>query len=585
MSGFDSTQTRSASPDGEIGASEPSLNDALRAHNSGDKRDGAAFCVNASLLYQSLHGTLVESLKEAQSLLEESAYQPRSIAILTQLLHQAGGALQLAGLNGALELIAEIEAQISTAGDAPFKPPLFDRLLESIQTLMRYLDYLHEGRQPLPALLLPSINRLRAVTGQPPLPDSLFDFGQFRPIQPLPDRDIAANSRTQASVEAQKRLRQLYQAGLTNILRDENIKPSLTWMEHALRHIGSGHDAPWRNTLWQLGALLLHRFSMAEAALGLGRKRLFSALDRQIRLQIDGADEASLEETLKRLLTELIYLLRLGESADSTIDHWLELIAAPSLGYRERDLLVGQLYLDGEDRHSLQSLVTPMLDELKDLRRYIEGLSLGTPFQHEVLRSFITQLHELDQILSIGSRHSPVEESAQLQQELARWLSVDDLPAEEHLKLIAERLVALEVRLLGFNHGDAGNPLDQQPPLLREAKQRLGQESRASLAICKQAIESYLNSAESLHLANLVEVLDSVRGALIFLDRSELIEVIEQSLRFITALPSHDQKSPPAQIEQLADTLIILEFLLATPAGQPLDTALLQLAKVTAATL
>lgn len=585
MSGFDSTQTLSASLDEEIGASEPALDDALRSHSSGDKRDDAALSANFSLLYQSLHGTLIESLKEAQSLTEESAHQPRSIATLTQVLHQTGGALQLAGLNGALELVAEIEAQARAAGDAPFKPQLLGILLESIQTLIRYLDYLHAGRQPLPALLLTPINRLRAVTSQPPLPDSLFDFGQFRPIQPLPDRDIAANSRTQASVEAQKRLRQLYQAGLTNILHDENIKPSLIWMEHALRHLGSSHDAPWRNTLWQLGALLLHRFSMAEAPLNLGRKRLFGALDRQIRLQIDGADEAPLEETLKRLLTELIYLLRLGESADPAIDHWLELIAAPRLGYRERDLLVGQLYLDGEDRHSLQALVTAMLDDLKDLRRYIEGLSLGTPFQHEVLRSFITQLNELDQILSISSLQSPIEESTQLQQELLRWLSVDALPTEDNLKLIAEWLVALEERLLGFRHDDASNPLDQQPPLLREAKQRLGQESLASLAICKQAIESYLDSAESLHLANLAKVLDSVRGALIFLDRSELIEVIEQSLHFITALPSHDKKNPPAQIEQLADTLIILEFLLATPAGQPLDPALLQLAKVTAATL
>ncbi|HNV55666.1 MAG TPA: hypothetical protein PKO17_10910, partial [Pseudomonadales bacterium] len=151
------------------------------------------------------------------------------------------------------------------------------------------------------------------------------------------------------------------------------------------------------------------------------------------------------------------------------------------------------------------------------------------------------------------------------------------------LQQVAEQVVALEQRLIGFRHDDSA--AGQQPPLLREARQALAQEAQANLAICKQAIESYLSSRERLHLANLAEVLDSVRGAALFLERSELIELIERVLQFITLLPARDGENLLAEVEALADILVILEFLFGTPVDQPLDAALLQLARVTAMTL
>lgn len=542
---------------------------------------GGTLSSSFALRYQGLHETLVESVKEARSLVEESCHQPRSIATLIQLLHQIGGALRLAELKGAIELVDEIDAVASAADSEGFDSQRATLLLDALDTLLRYLDCLHAGRKPLPALLLSAINQVRVASRRPPLPASCFDLGHFRPSHPLPELGAG---KTQP-IDSQKRLRQLYQVGLTNLLREQNVEQSLGWMAHALDRLAPGETNPWRATLWRLGNTLLRRFTLDQRVPDDGGKRLFSALDRQIRLQIEQSDETALIETLRALITEFVYLLRLDRSSDDAIEQWLTLIAAPELDHCERDLLVGRLHLNGEDQRTLDAVIGSLLNELQDLRRYLEGLAIAAPFRRDVVSSFVDQFRELNGALHAGSLHTTVEEGLQLQQALLEWLEsgTDTPPTEAQLKRVAEQVVALEQRLIGFRHDDSAG--DQQPPLLREARQALAQEAQANLAICKQAIESYLSSRESLHLANLTEVLDSVRGAALFLERSELIELIERVLQFITLLPAHDGKNLLAEVEALADTLIILEFLFGTPVDQPLDAALLQLARVTAMTL
>lgn len=534
-----------------------------------------------ALLYQGLHETLVESVKEAQALVEESGHQPRSIATLLQLLHQIGGALQLVELTGAIELVGEIKALVSEAGVERLDSQRATLLLDALATLLRYLNFLQAGRRPLPALLLSAINRLRIAGRRPPLPDSHFDLAHFRPSHPLPGLDLAKIQ----PIDSQKRLRQLYQVGLTNLLREQNVEPSLGWMAHALDRLSPGPTNPWRATLWRLGSTLLRHFAIEQRVVpDDGKKRLFSALDRQIRLQIEQPDETAFIEPLRTLITEFVHLLRLNRNGDDAIEQWLALIAAPELDHCERDLLVGRLYLHGEDQRTLKAVVGALFDELQNLRRYLEGVAIAAPFQREVVLGFIDQLDELSGALRVSHLRALAEEGLQLQQTLRQWLeSTETLPTEAQLGSIAERVVAFEQRLIEFRHGDTG--ADQPLPLLREARQTLAQESRANLAICKQAIENYLSSRESLHLANLAEVLDSVRGAALFLERSELIELIERVLHFIALLPTHDGPNVPAEVEALADILVILEFLLGTPVDQPLDAALLQLARVTAATL
>ena len=542
---------------------------------------GVTLSSSFALLYQGLHETLVESVKEARSLVEESCHQPRSIATLSQLLHQIGGALRLAELKGGIELVDEIDAVVCAANSEGFDSQRATLLLDALDTLLRYLDCLHAGRKPLPALLLNAINRVRVASRRPPLPDSCFDLGHFRPSHPLPEFGVA---KTQP-IDSQKRLRQLYQVGLTNLLREQNVEQSLVWMAHALDRLAPGGSNPWRTTLWRLGNTLLRRFALDKRVPDDGGKRLFSALDRQIRLQIEQSDETALIETLRALITEFVYLLRLDRSSDDAIDQWLTLIAAPELDHSERDLLVGRLHLDGEDQRTLDAVCGSLLNELQSLRRYLEGLAIAAPFRREVVSSFVDQFRELNGALHAGNLRVPVEEGLRLQQALLEWLEsgTDAPPTEAQLKQVAEQVVALEQRLIGFRHDDSA--AGQQPPLLREARQALAQEAQANLAICKQAIESYLSSRERLHLANLAEVLDSVRGAALFLERSELIELIERVLQFITLLPAHDGKNLLAEVEALADTLIILEFLFGTPVDQPLDAALFQLARVTAMTL
>ena len=173
-------------------------------------------------------------------------------------------------------------------------------------------------------------------------------------------------------------------------------------------------------------------------------------------------------------------------------------------------------------------------------------------------------------------------------QRLWKTLSVLDMPAiSEQIREAAVRLqgwqvgdtstleriadAVLHAELLVTRMGNEGEVVgslgsDQQssPVELKEAHIVLVEESQAGLALARRAMTAYVESDhDRMHLMNVPDTLETVRGGLIFLGMTRAAEIIRSATRFIGEALLERQNPPlEAQLEVLADALTSIEFYL-----------------------
>jgi chemosensory pili system protein ChpA (sensor histidine kinase/response regulator) len=131
------------------------------------------------------------ALAQAGEALAQHAAAPgeaRPLAVAREHLHQAGGALDLAGLAGVAYYVAGVEARLAAlAAEGSTHSVVVNAAAGALLTaLRRYLDALMDGHPDQPLRLLPLYGALMAAAGQPaPDPRALFfpDLGIMPPQQ------------------------------------------------------------------------------------------------------------------------------------------------------------------------------------------------------------------------------------------------------------------------------------------------------------------------------------------------------------------------------------------------------------------
>jgi hypothetical protein len=105
---------------------------------------------------------------------------------------------------------------------------------------------------------------------------------------------------------------------------------------------------------------------------------------------------------------------------------------------------------------------------------------------------------------------------------------------------------------------------------LKEARISLLQESMTALAMIKRAIGSYLESdGDKLHINNVGKSLLDVAGAMLFLDKKNVYDILVALDKFITnqVIPSHDPV-PDHKMEAFADAITAVEYFIDSMNGQ-----------------
>ena len=318
------------------------------------------------------HG-FTEKMNQARQCLEEYSETPGDARPLQECmasLHQARGPLQMVDLRGADQLAAEMEAVISALVEERITPTVetLEALMQAFIQLPDYLSRLGRGRRDASDVLLPLINRLRALSGEEPLPEIVV----FTPDLTIPVPNACFNSQSLTEVPEVQDLahtyRQRFQAGLVEWYRGCSNGSGL----HKLREVLANLQQASRNEsvarLWWFSAGLAEVLTRGAMPASNDIKQLFGRIDRQLKRLIDVGETAFSETIPEDLLKQMLFhILKSGISAGRAGD--IREIYAPS----ESERRAASESLSGCNETLFSSVSTGACERIEQIKERIDG--------------------------------------------------------------------------------------------------------------------------------------------------------------------------------------------------------------------
>lgn len=520
---------------------------------------------------------LEATLDQAEASLEQF-YETRDDAALLQncieQLQQISGALTLIEMSGAqmlaeelVQLALEIPQDASSDSD-----DALSGLGQGLYVLKRYLEYLQLSKEELPELLLPTINQLRGLHGLSVLPDSHFYTVRLTPPPALPEvKPYSMNTDEQAALL--RRVRQMYQFGLIDLIREQHTERASALMSRALwRLYRIQPDAPLAR-LWCVGSIALEVFSEAKMGCTAPRKKMFALLERQLRGWVNGKLSEQSEPS-EALLQELLYLVALSELDCERSTSLRDAYGIFGLPFNEQTLRAEQGKLSGPGQAVFKSLSAALQEEFGSLKDQLDLMARAPESDQHDFALLLSQVGKLSKTLTMVGLHSA---SAALQghnEPLRRWISGNQSDPQELVKL-ADTLLFAEsaVSALEHPHAQTGGLLNSAPGdesesialnQLQEAQIVVVEESKAGLALAKRAVTAYIESDwDKLHLSNVPSTLSAVRGGLVFMGMGRAAAVLHACIGFLQERVIEGEEIPSEHmLETLADALTSLEYFL-----------------------
>lgn len=506
---------------------------------------------------------LFASVGSVEDLLQQFLEERHSGSLLQQAiesLQQLRGTLNLIDLSGAALLLEEM---VSLATDIPvhegdeLNAPL-SSLCDSLFLLRRYLHYCRQQGRERPELLLPMINELRSHrAGVKPLAES-----HFYPLDPQRVPAALRNgARQPLDAKTFARLRQMFQIGLLELIREPRPGAGITLMKRALQRWETRLEDRIATLCW-IASASLEALETTPLEVTSERKRLYSRLDREIRRLVAGQPE---NETTASLRVELLYLVALSGEDCVLCEEVRRAINLPDVGYTEASLQQAFSSLRGPGADVMRSVAEALHEEIGATKDILDLLARNAGDTEQSLETLDTALQRLWKTLGMLDMQRISEKIRNAADKLSSWQEGDTQILEQvadavlHAELLVTRLESQDEVI-----GSLGSDQHSAPVELKEAHIVLVEESQAGLALARRAVTAYVESDhDRMHLMNVPATLETVRGGLIFLGMTRAAEIIRTAICFIqeSLLESREAPTEP-HLEVLADALTSIEFYL-----------------------
>ncbi|WP_071871325.1 ferrous iron transporter B [Atopomonas hussainii] len=522
---------------------------------------------------------LFATMEQAEQNLEHFIAERDNSSLLqssVECLQQIYGSLKIIDLPGAALLAQELcqAAMDIPEGAGNERDGQLSAISNGLFVLRRYLENLETNRVELPELLIPVINELRQVRSEPLLDESFFFSVRL-------DHTRATQGAVQDNPELQKRLRQMYQVGLLDLLRENKPYAGMKIMLRALHRLDGQLGAGPLTRLCWVAAAALETMVDAHMLLRPSRKRLFARVDRELRqiLQATAGYEAP-----KPLLKELLYLVSLGDGKGSLAQQVRTVFNLTALPFNDQYLEEQYQQMAGPGHSVMRSVSVALREELSSLKDLVDLIERGAA-QSDAFAQLHALMGRLAKTLGVvGLTSAGNALDAQLPV-VKNWIDAEQLGSRDELNNLADAVLYTESMVASLERGERKlRPSEAQPGSeaesfaanqLAEARIVLLDEAASGLALAKRAITAYLESnGDKMHLANVPASLQAVRGGLWFLGQERAGELIGLCADYILQqmIESPAMPSEP-MLETLADALTSLEYFLeggAThSAGQP----------------
>lgn len=295
------------------------------------------------------------------------------------LLHEAWGAATLCELTGLRLLFDECAAVIRAAARGELDWEAGNAALrDAFGIVPKLLDWLVEGAQDNPCLLIPEITALRILQRKPPV----YEY------QVLPDIDWppfpigAVNLAARVRPEDLKHVLHLYQLGLVGTLRGDDRERGLEILLRCAGRLADLSTADVERDYWTVYQLVLAGFANGGVALRPDRLRLLAAVEKQLRSLAGARVAARTNPYPEGLWRAFLALLAISTKRDSSLD-WVPL---PALGFVDGDIERIRTEVLGREKLPGPSPLQELERRALRLRNGLDAAKDGRPLAESVRR-------------------------------------------------------------------------------------------------------------------------------------------------------------------------------------------------------
>jgi chemosensory pili system protein ChpA (sensor histidine kinase/response regulator) len=522
-------------------------------------------------------GEIKQTLSQAQHALEafvENNQDTPQMTFCLNHIHQVHGTLQMVEFYGAALLAEEMEklCQVMIEDKVANMEEAQEVLMDSLLQLENYLEHIQKGQRDLPVVLLPVLNDLRALQGQPLLSDTSLFTPNLSAAEVIPNNSHNLRMNDEQVIANLRKLRQMFQFSLAGIIRNQDLSDNFTYLYKVLSRLEKFCQGTPIGKIWWVAVGFLDAIQGDSVGLSSATKQLLRDLDYQIKLMIDEHKTILSKPLPTDLLKNLLYYVAKTKTESKRVDLLKEQfklhLALPS----EQEINQEREKLHQPGQETMTSVVEVLSEELNIVKDQLDLYVRGDEKNNENLVELTPQLIQIANtmaVLGLGVARKIVLEQISRIEDIAN----SNAPAtDQTLMDMAGALLYVESSLSTLkSNSKGGNNKEHDPEVdgfqvpaehFQSAHNALIYESRNGLEQAKNSIVNFIASQwDHTEIEDVPELLDSIRGGLQIIPLPQAAKLlgacstyIRESLLATKAIPDWQQ------LDRLADAITSIEY-------------------------
>ncbi len=522
-------------------------------------------------------GEIKQTLSQAQNALEafvENNQDTPQMTFCLNHIHQVHGTLQMVEFYGAALLAEEMEklCQVMIDGKVASIQEAQEVLMDSLLQLENYLEHIQKGQRDLPVVLLPVLNDLRALQGQPLLSDTSLFTPNLSAAEVTPNSSHNLRMNDEQVIANLRKLRQMFQFSLAGIIRNQDLSDNFTYLYKVLSRLEKFCQGTPIGKIWWVAVGFLDAIQGDSIGLSSATKQLLRDLDHQIKLMIDEHKTVLSKPLPTDLLKNLLYYVAKTTTESKRINALKEQfklhLALPS----EQEINQEREKLHQPGQETMSSVVEVLAEELNLVKDQLDLYVRGDEKDNDNLVQLTPQLIQIANtmaVLGLGVARKIVLEQISRIEDIVN----SNAPAtDQTLMDMAGALLYVEASLSTLKSNTKGVSSQEHDPEtdgfqvpaehFQSAHNALIYESRNGLEQAKNSIVNFIASQwDHAEIEDVPELLDSIRGGLQIIPLPQAAKLlgacskyIRESLLATKAIPDWQQ------LDRLADAITSIEY-------------------------
>jgi len=474
-------------------------------------------------------------------------------------VHQATGALRMVGLEGASKVITSLEDVLEGMDNKTIADDELNSktVLDALETLLKWVTRMAEGRGEGELALFPTYRRLRELSGA----EKIFEGELFYP-----------NLRIQVSAEAQegaaehelpqrvKTARAGFQRGLLAFLRGTKPEAGLAAMRKSLAEVESCVSSQAARAFWWACAGFLDALQNKGVEPDFHVKQLLARIDLQMRQLIEGSPQVA-EHLMRDALFFIARSKTVGDDSQAV---------RSAFGL---DKYLPKQQMDAEQMARARPVMKSLKETLTESRNQWHAYSERKQGSLDAFQTSASRLSTQAGALNVPSLSDLIfavietadamnllsgEPLAAAQLEIATTLLFLQNAVDSEDILDPDFQIRAQNQLRRLAAARAGRAEDSASDLMDEGSLKaaehallaqLGQEIRSSLQQMEEGLDAFFRDVEARDSLSSLDMLAAqVQGALSILEQAEASQLLQSAMDtirpyVISGTPSEDEKA------------------------------------------